>query len=88
MKTEGEFDKKEKAWYSEALNMFARLSIWVALPVVLASLLGRWLDSYFGTKPWLLILSIAIAFNVTIVVLIKETAKVFKKIETEEKNKK
>lgn len=74
-------NEKKEDWFKEALIMFSRLSIWVALPVVSASLLGQWLDKVYGTKPWILIVCIAFAFNITIIFLIKETAKVFKKID-------
>ena len=32
---------------------------------------GRWLDKYFGTEPWLLLLSCALAFALAIYVLVK-----------------
>jgi len=88
MEEQKEVKQVDKAWRKDALMMFSRLSLWVAFPVILASLLGQWLDERFGTKPWILVVCVVVAFDVTIIVLVKETGRVFKKIEDDEKDKK
>lgn len=74
-------NNNDKTWLRDAFLMLSRLSIWVAMPVIFASFLGKYLDEKFGTRPWIVTAFIIIAFNVSIVVLIWETNKVFKDVE-------
>jgi len=78
----------EKAWWTDALAMFTRLSIWIAVPVILASLLGSFLDDKYNTSPWLLMSCVGVSFIFTMIVLVKETMKSFKEIEEDSENKK
>ena len=52
--------------------VFARIWGWVAVPVVLALFVGSWLDEKFGTKPWLFLATMALAFLVTVLGIMKE----------------
>lgn len=61
--------------------MFARLSGWVAFPVFIGTLVGRWLDRRYGTEPWIMVASVGISFIISIIGLIKETMKEYKNIE-------
>lgn len=74
-------DNKQEIWWWPAIAMFARLSGWVALPVLIGTLAGRWLDRKYSTEPWLMIVSIGISFVVSIIGLIRETMKEYKNIE-------
>ncbi|PLX27809.1 hypothetical protein C0583_01050 [Candidatus Parcubacteria bacterium] len=72
-------EKKEKqanAWFGDALKLFARLNIWAVFPVLLAVLAGKYLDNYFGTKPWIMVALIVLAFNITVYKFWKEANKV------------
>jgi hypothetical protein len=84
-KTE-ESGKKEasgRPWWLPAMMMFARLSVWVAAPVIAALYVGKWLDRQYGTEPWLLLATIGVAFVVSMTGLVINTLKEFKKIEKE-----
>lgn len=61
--------------------MFARLSCWVAFPVLIGTLVGKWLDKKYGTEPWLMIVSVGISFIISMVGLIKEAIKEYENIE-------
>jgi len=79
----------EKAWWAEALPMFARFSAWIAVPVILASLLGNYLDDKHNTAPWILMACVGVSFIFTMIVLVRETLKSFREIEkSEDINKK
>ncbi len=71
----------EKAWWADALTMFTRLSIWIAVPVIIASLLGSYLDDKYGTAPWLLLACVGVSFIFTMIILVRETMKSFGEIE-------
>jgi F0F1-type ATP synthase assembly protein I len=44
----------------------------IALPLVVAAFLGKWLDSHFGTKPWLTLAGIIIAVIITAIWMTKK----------------
>ena len=75
-----------KAWWSDSLLFFAKSSVWVAMPVVVSLLAGKWLDRHFGTTPWILLTLTAFAFMISIFGIVKMTLDYLKKIEEEKKN--
>ena len=69
-----EMNKKNKPnipWWQPGLALFARLSSWIAVPVILAVVIGKWLDGIFHSAPWLFLLTVAIAFAVSMVMIIR-----------------
>lgn len=71
---------KKESW-SLVLRVMANLSIWIAAPVIIGSILGEWLDEKFNTKPWLLLATIGVAFIVSMYGLVLNAQKEFKKID-------
>lgn len=80
-------NKNKEAWWQPALIMFAKLSVWIAAPVVLASFLGKWLDKKYNTEPWLFLGSVGFAFLVSIIGLVIETKREYGKIEDDKNNR-
>jgi F0F1-type ATP synthase assembly protein I len=75
-------------WWQKGLNLFVRLSAWIAAPVLLAVLVGKWLDTKFNSEPWLFLATVGLSFVVSMFGLIKEASQEFKKINAaEDKNK-
>ena len=62
----------KKSYWRDPMIVFARIWGWVAVPVVLALFVGSWLDEKFGTKPWLFLATMALAFLVTVLGIMKE----------------
>jgi F0F1-type ATP synthase assembly protein I len=75
--------KQDNAWQT-ALVIFTRLSVWIGVPIVLAVFLGKWLDNKYNTEPWLFLATVGVAFILSMVGLIKETLKEFKKIDNKQ----
>ncbi len=73
---------KNDTW-SLALKIMARISGWIAFPVIIAVFLGKWLDARFDTEPWLFLATVALSFVVSMYGLVKNAMKEFKKIEDE-----
>jgi F0F1-type ATP synthase assembly protein I len=71
--------EKPEAWYAEALSLFSRLSIWIAVPVILATFLGKWLDRRYESEPWLLLLCVGISFVFSMGALMREVARIYRK---------
>lgn len=71
----------KESWWQPALLLFARLSSWVVVPVLLATLLGRWLDRRFDTAPWGLVVIVGFAFIISMYGLVREAGREYGKIE-------
>ena len=83
-----EMGNKNNNWLRPALIMFAKLSGWIALPVIAGAFLGKWLDKKYGTEPWLFLATVGFAFLLSMIGLVVETRKEFRKIEKEGKKDK
>jgi F0F1-type ATP synthase assembly protein I len=60
------------------MRVFADFSGTIAVPAVLASLLGTWLDKKYDTEPWFLIVFLLLAFLST-GIWIQKKAKAYEK---------
>ncbi|MEA3449503.1 MAG: AtpZ/AtpI family protein [Patescibacteria group bacterium] len=78
-------DSDKVAWWQPAVLMFARLSVWIVVPVLLAAILGKYLDRKFASEPWGLLFCVGTAFLFSMGMIVYEAGKEYKKIE---KNKK
>lgn len=76
-----------QAWWQPALNIFAQISGLLVGPIIIALLVGRYLDEKFDKEPWFFLGLTTIAFIVSITTLIKIGNKYIRKIEAEQKNK-
>ena len=68
-KMENTDDKKEAvkgAWWRPAVSVFAGTSAWIAGPIIIALILGKYLDAKFGTRPVFFFVLIGVAFLTTI----------------------
>ncbi len=64
-------------------QLFLRLSGWIGGPVLIAVLVGKYLDAKYHTDPWLFLLSVGIAFVVSTWAIIHYGLKEMKRIERE-----
>ena len=62
----------DRAYQRLAMKIFADFSGTIAVPAVLAALLGKHLDAKYGTEPKLLLLLLAIAFALTAMMVVKK----------------
>ena len=69
-------------------SLLASLSGWIAGPVIVSSLIGLYLDKKFGTKPIMILSAVGISFVISVLGLIKESNKMFKRINDAEQEKK
>lgn len=78
---------KTESW-PLALKVTARVTGWIAFPVIIGMFLGKWLDQKYGTEPWLFLATIGVSFVVSMAGLVKEALKEFKNIDKEYSAKK
>ncbi len=82
-----EKNNQNRGW-QYGLSLFVQLSGWLAVPIIIALFLGKWLDEKYQTDPWWFLLCTAMAFIITIIGIIKETFKFIKQIEREGRKEK
>lgn len=82
-----EENNQRAPWWQPGLVLFARLSGWIAGPVIIAVFVGKWLDRKYDSEPWLFILSVGIAFLFSIFGIVRDSLREMKRIEEEEKKK-
>lgn len=61
-----------KTWWEPYAGLLVDVSGWLVVPVVLGILGGKWLDAKFHTKPYLMLLSLGIAFLITNIGILKK----------------
>ena len=64
-------DNSRKA-YLFAFKTFGDFGVTIAVPAVIAAILGKWLDNRWQTAPKFLIILLILAFVLTAVVLVKK----------------
>lgn len=62
---------KQSLLNSEYLQVFAKVSVWIITPVIFSLIIGKFLDNKFHTAPWILGVSLALSFTVSMVVIVK-----------------
>ena len=81
-------EKLFKEEYRQSILLFLRFSGWIAGPVIIAALLGNWLDARYDTSPWLFLSILGGAFIVSMIGLAREAAREYRRIEEEERKRK
>lgn len=81
-------DNRKAPWWQPSLVLFARLSGWIGGPILAAVFVGKWLDRKYGTEPWLFLLTVGIAFIVSMIGIVKDAIREMKRIEDESKKNK
>ena len=73
-------------WWRDGLIIFAKVSAYIAFPVIIASYAGKYLDQKYKTGNLLFLILISIAFLTTIYMIWKEMKGYKKKIDKETKD--
>ncbi len=82
-----ENNKDNQKWWRPVLFLFAQISIWIAIPLIVAVYVGKFLDKYFGTTPWIMLGVMFISFAVSMISITRLSMKYVKAIEKEAKEK-
>ena len=72
----------DSAYHRLAMRIFADFGASIAVPAVLGALLGKWLDTRYGTNPRYLILCLVVALILTAVVLVRKAKRYGKEFQT------
>jgi hypothetical protein len=83
-----ENNKQKIPWWEPGMVLFARLSGWIAAPIIIAVFVGKWLDKKYDSAPWLFLASVGAAFIISSIGIVKEAKVMMDKIVEDEKKKK
>ena len=81
-------DKNKNFWLQIGLKMFVESTGWIAMPVVGALFLGRWLDNKYNSQPIFFLGLTILAFIISSVGIGITGVKYIKLLEKEEKEAK
>jgi len=81
-------NKVKELWYMPAIKMFANVSGWIAGPIILALIVGKYLDRKYDSSPWFFLGLTAVAFTISIFGIVKIMTQYIREIEKEARNKK
>ncbi|KKS65614.1 MAG: hypothetical protein UV36_C0047G0002 [Parcubacteria group bacterium GW2011_GWC2_42_6] len=70
-------DNKEKSF--SALSLAWSLGWYIALPLVILALAGRWADKKFDTSPWFLLIGAMLAIGISSFLVFKKAMEIIKK---------
>ena len=68
--------------------MFAKVSAYIAIPIIIALYLGKYLDNKYKTDPWIFLGLTFVAFIISLISIWINMKKYVKDLEEELKNKK
>jgi hypothetical protein len=58
-------NKKNNLWWTLGIEVFSKVSTWIVFPVIIALIVGKYLDNRYGTKPLIFLVSTGVAFLVS-----------------------
>lgn len=81
-------NKTKVPWWQPSLLLFSKLSGWIIGPIILGIILGKWLDRKFHTEPWLFLITVGLAFAISMFGIVRDATREMKRIEKEEQKAK
>ncbi len=80
MAPEEKNSNKVQAWWKPGIEIFSQVSGWIAAPIILALITGKWLDTRYDTKPWIFLGLTGIAFLISCFGIVRVVKKYMDKI--------
>ena len=71
-------NQTEELW-RQGFLLFARCSAWIVGPVLIGWLIGQWADAKYNWTPWGTVAAIGFMFIISMVGLIREAGRAYKK---------
>lgn len=78
MNNEEKQDKREAPWWRDGMIVFAKVSGYIAIPIIVASFVGKYLDEKYNTGSLMFYCLIIIAFISTMYLIWREM-RIYKK---------
>lgn len=81
-------NKNKDIWWKPGLIIFTKVSASIAIPIVLALFIGKYLDKKYNSEPWIFLGLTFIAFLASLFYIWKNVVSYMNNLEKEEKKKK
>ena len=81
-------ENNKKSYWGDSLTILARMSGWVAGPIIIALFLGKWLDVKFGTTPIIFFTLVGLSFFCSTFGIVKEAKQYMSALEKDIEEKK
>jgi F0F1-type ATP synthase assembly protein I len=73
-------------WWKPGMQIMSEVSTWIIVPIVLALVFGKMLDTHFGTKPRIFLVFAGLGFLATCLGIYRVMKNYIKKLKEIEKN--
>ncbi|MFA7191735.1 MAG: AtpZ/AtpI family protein [Candidatus Paceibacterota bacterium] len=74
----------QKKWWVDGLGIAMKISSWIAVPIIVSLVLGKFLDKKYNTEPIIFISLTILAFMITIYGIVRFSMSYIKDIEKED----
>ncbi len=75
---------KNDIWWKTGVQIFSDISTWIIVPVILALIIGKYLDNKYNTKPWIFFILIILSFLLSAYGIVKTVKKYKIKLERQD----
>lgn len=79
--------KPEKPWWQPGLTVFAEVTGWIVVPIVVALFLGKYLDERHNSAPWYYLGLTGVAFVISTIGIVIVASKYISQIDRENKER-
>lgn len=76
--------QNQKPWWHDPLLSFFKISAWIIGPILVGVLLGDFLDTKFGTSPWIEVILTGVLFIFSVYHMVTDGKKYEKELEVQE----
>ncbi len=73
-------NQKQNFFSAPGTKLALSMSGWLVGPVVIATVLGHFLDQRYGTKPWFFLISLGLAFTLSSIGLVRTVSETLKEL--------
>ena len=77
----------KEAWWKPGMAIFMQMSVYIVVPILVSFFVGKKWDNLFDTEPLLFIVSMSIAFTISIIAIVRVSKKYIEEIEQEARQK-
>jgi len=71
----------KQSWWRPAIEIGGLVSSWIIAPIILALIIGKWLDTYFDTTPIIFLSLAGFAFLISLFGVARSITKYIRQIE-------
>lgn len=73
-------------WWKPAMQIFSEVSTWIAVPIIVALIVGKALDRHYKTQPVIFLVCAGLGFLVTCLGMFRVVNNYVKKVQDIDKN--